>query len=526
MNLERATNHMNRRAFLKFTGLLGGASILRQFQVSTPKTARWLSQNPAPNIILLLYDSLSARHLSLYGYKRHTSPNLERFAHKATVFHNHHSAGNYTTPSTASLFTGKYSWVHRAINLGGLVSSEIASENLFTQLCDKSGYRGIAYTQNILADLLIYQATAGLTNFRHVSLDSFTLAGQAIYTHLSDKEAIQALYAYDQFLFKREEQHGSLFLSILRDLGIELDLRMMSRRREDKPVRISSTDLYYDFSDTTDGVIDLLSQVFRNNDQKLGANQPFLAYIHLMPPHAPYHPSQSFRGKFADGWTPLEKPKHRLASNLDQEYLNTQRQLYDEYVANVDGEFGRILDYLEISGLLDNSLVIFTSDHGELFERGEEGHATPLLYEPVIHVPLLISYPGQQKRRDIFGLTCNVDLSSSIFKFTMPQKDLFENRDWLETGSQPGERIVFALEAKKMPAFATLGSDGAVRSMAAMDGRYKLIHYQGYSRALDRYEFYDVEKDPEELENLIAGGVEHPKANELKQALFTAIQGY
>jgi arylsulfatase A-like enzyme len=75
-----------------------------------------------PNVIIILFDALCAFNLSAYGYPRQTSPNMERFASRATVYHNHHSAGNYTTPSTASLFTSTYPWTHRALNLNSLTA--------------------------------------------------------------------------------------------------------------------------------------------------------------------------------------------------------------------------------------------------------------------------------------------------------------------------------------------------------------------------------------------------------------------
>src|SRR6266508_3062077 len=71
-----------------------------------------------PNVIILVFDTLSARHLSLYGYSRLTSPNLTRFADRAIVYHRHYAAGNFTSPGTASLLTGTYPWTHRAFQQG------------------------------------------------------------------------------------------------------------------------------------------------------------------------------------------------------------------------------------------------------------------------------------------------------------------------------------------------------------------------------------------------------------------------
>ena len=92
--------------------------------------------NELPNVIIILFDALSAINLSVYGYPRATSPNLERFAARANVYHAHHSAGNFTTPSTASLFTGTYPWTHRAFSLNSLISAPVTPYNVFRLLDD------------------------------------------------------------------------------------------------------------------------------------------------------------------------------------------------------------------------------------------------------------------------------------------------------------------------------------------------------------------------------------------------------
>ncbi len=77
--------------------------------------------------------------------------------------------------------------------------------------------------------------------------------------------------------------------------------------------------------------------------------------------------------------------------------------------------------------------MIFSSDHGEMFERGTHGHSTPLLYEPVIRVPLLISSPGQLERKDIHTLTSNVDILPTLAHISgLPVPD------WAEGEVLPG----------------------------------------------------------------------------------------
>jgi membrane-anchored protein YejM (alkaline phosphatase superfamily) len=100
-----------------------------------------------PNIIILVLDAMTARNLSLYGYGRRTTPNFERFADRANVYHAHYSAGNFTSPGTASILTGTYPWTHRAINMSSSVTPSLSDRNIFTLLGNK--YYRLAYSQNI-----------------------------------------------------------------------------------------------------------------------------------------------------------------------------------------------------------------------------------------------------------------------------------------------------------------------------------------------------------------------------------------
>ena len=100
---------------------------------------------------------------------------------------------------------------------------------------------------------------------------------------------------------------------------------------------------------------------------------------------------------------------------------------YDEFLLYVDHEFGRFMDSLEESGLLENTWVVFTSDHGEMFERGIDGHSQHALYEPVIRVPLLIFEPGQKTRIDVHTPTSAIDVLPTMLHVTGHQTP-----EWIE----------------------------------------------------------------------------------------------
>jgi arylsulfatase A-like enzyme len=197
--------------------------------------------------------------------------------------------------------------------------------------------------------------------------------------------------------------------------------------------------------------------------------------------------------------------------------VNDRRRNYDEYIANLDGEFGRLLDFLDVKGILDQSYVVVTSDHGEFFERGVEGHISPLLYDPVVQVPLLILSPGQKSRQDVDAPTNSVDVLPTLAHLTGN-----EIPNWCEGqmlpalgGTEDPERSIYMMDAKVNPAFGPL----SIASFAIRKGKYKLIYYKGYEKykGIDKFELYDMESDPEELNDLYAGNpaIAQPLQDEL-----------
>ncbi len=150
------------------------------------------------------------------------------------------------------------------------------------------------------------------------------------------------------------------------------------------------------------------------------ASDPFFAYVHLLPPHAPYDAPAPFGGTFAapegiDGSVPtLMEIRHgkRKASAEDVERL---RDLYHENLAFADHQAGRLFDAIEALGLGEDTLVIVASDHGEAFlEHGWLMHGETI-YEEVLRVPLVVRFPkahrgerwrGVVELRQLFPTVC------------------------------------------------------------------------------------------------------------------------
>jgi len=508
---------VDRRQFLKLASLLALSPLLDSQESGWAIPAGSASGQIRPNVILLLFDSLSARHMSLHGYRRETTPNLARFARRATVYHNHYAAGNFTTPGTASLVTGVYPWSHRGLHRDGQVTRDYRDRNLFALF--GATHNCIAYPQNTLVHLLF-------DRFReHIDLylppEEFGLVGGTLPSLLFSGDPNIAYRSFEKLIFRDWSYPSSLLFAFAEKLKLLAGERIGQKElRVDYP-KGPATMIQYKWLFVLEDVIDGTMGLLR------GARQPYLAYLHLFPPHEPYRPHRDFIGIFDDGRKPVAKKPHALSHGLSQEELDQLRTEYDEYLAFTDAEFGRLYQFLEGTGILDSSYVIVTSDHGQLFERGVHGHITELLYEPVIHIPLLISTPGQQQRQDVYSPTSCVDLIPTLldaFGQTIP--------DWCEGRVLPtapgelstGERSIFSLEAKYNPIHQPIHRG----TVALIRQPHKLIHYLGYDGYDNEYELYDLANDPEELQDLYPSrsSIATDLQNELQKKLKEVNQPY
>ena len=478
---------LDRRDFLK---LIPAASLAMLAGTMKGLSANQERQNSdLPNVIILLFDAFSATHLALHGYPRNTTPNIDRFARNATVYHSHYAAGNFTIPGTASLLTGTYPWTHRAMAMNPQVTRGLASHNIFLAIGEK--YHRLGFSQNIWADMLLHQFGENLD--AHVDIGEFSLINGTIYNHFFPNDAFYGYKSHDDFLLKRVEKPGSLFLSFLKEMSALAKKSFYEEMvRTDSPAGVPDAVSYYQYFE--------LKPVFEGVRQLLTSQpNPFLTYMHLYPPHEPYYPHRRFYHSIKDGWAPVTKEQSHFSTGIPQAVLNNKRDRYDEFILTVDAEFGKTLEHLEAAGLLENSYVIVTSDHGQLFERGIHGHSTMVLYEPVIRIPLLISAPKQQGRQDITTNTNCVDLLPTLLHLSRQSIP-----DWCEGELLPGlggvespDRSIYSIMSMS-PVFSPIEN----ATVALIKGQFKLIKYFGYPDMETTFELFDLDEDPEELNNL------------------------
>ena len=470
-------------------GLLSGGAALSPFLRIMPPSEP--AQTGKKNILIIVFDALTAQNMSLYGYGRETTPNLQRLSERAIVYHNHFAAGNFTTPGTASLLTGVYPWTHRALQVAARIYAPVRSHSLFHAF---ARYHRIAYSHNPLADRLFYDLHGALDN--HLDVERLLLNSDGMIQTLfrNDEDAASLSWAR---AVKQEPIGGSSYSLFLPSLYRGWRAGQVEDLEKSFPLGLPfiRVDNYFILEDAVDFV-----------SSELGLSPtPFLAYFHFIPPHEPYRTRAEFYGRFrGDSFRPPEKPTDVFGGRTrTRPFLRAARREYDEYLLYVDAEFARLYQQLEDSGLLEDTWLIVTSDHGEMFERGIWAHTTPVLYQPVIRVPLLIFEPGRTSRLDIHTATSAVDLVPTLLSVAGEAPAPWAEGTVLPPFGQAADakRSVFALEATANRRLAPL----TVATLMLIRGRHKLMYFTGYPELGEdnqRVELYDLQADPEELENL------------------------
>lgn len=481
-------SNLSRRDFLKLSGVVPASLLLSNLTQKLGLQQQYTASPEMPNVIIILMDAMNAKNLSVYGYPRQTTPNLGRFAERATVFHRHHAGGNFTIPGVASLLTGTYPWAHRAFNQGGLVTERSVEKNLFRAI--KPEYHLSAFPQNAWAYLIVSQFSQDIDAL--LSPNAFDEFDYILGRHFKNDKNM-AYRALDDFLFKMSYPPPSiLFGAIQRALFYRDSNRLVPNDYPRGLPRDVNYPSIFRLEDLFGGITSYI--------QSLGS--PFLTYLHLFPPHAPYRPTYEFNRHFdASDGLPIKKPIHRFSDQSPYSKLKAACLQYDRYLASIDNELGKCLDTIEKSGLLDNSYVIITSDHGEMFERGETAHVTPMLYDSIVRVPLIIYAPGQTSRKDIHSFTNAVDLLPTLAHITgSPTPDWSEGMLLPTLGGEENMiRSTFSVEAQNNSAFGPLKK----ATIAMYQGSYKMIYYTGYEPE-DSFELYNLDDDIEELKDLYA----------------------
>jgi arylsulfatase len=246
--------------------------------------------------------------------------------------------------------------------------------------------------------------------------------------------------------------------------------------------------------------------------------KPWMLNINVYDPHPPFVPPKSYADQFdADQMPGPYFKKSDLAhqaklSDIDfqgdtqhPDAFNAKRVQADYYamIAQIDDQFARILEALQASGQADNTVVIFTSDHGE--SLGDHGQLQKgcRFYEGLVRVPLIFSWPGQyQKNVQCDGMVELLDLSATLLDIAgvdLPEYHQGQSLLPVLRGDADGTALRDSVRCEYFEALDPhfTGGTGTFATMHH-DGRYKLSLYHDHNLG----ELYDLEADPWEFEDL------------------------
>jgi arylsulfatase len=414
-----------------------------------PRTAR-------PPIIWITVDTLRAENMSLHGYDLPTTPNLQQLAHTATVYTRALSQGPSTWQSVPSLLAGVTPYRHGGVTHTRRVREE---ERFVSEILQEQGYRTVAQSANPWVSPR-YGMGQGFEEFRLYNTDS------------------------------------ELFLYDMMKLLMRLVPWEVFRVRELLP-----SYAYVPITRLVDEALEIIDDG--------GSGRPLFLYMQPIDPHGPYQP-------------PLRYVHVRDASFTRRDYVSywklgprktvtpAQRQnivaLYDGEITYADAELGRLFAELRARGIFDRAMIIVTSDHGEQFQDHGLWRHSNSLYQQLLHVPLIVKYPGQMDGGIVMDWVATFDIMPTILREL-----------GLSCSECEGQALQDLVPGSSRPILAYLMDREEVRPVLrgiVVDG-WKYIH--STRKDVTTEELYHIDSDPVDAHNLRHA---HPEiAVRLAQAL-------
>ena len=358
-------------ALLSAVGLFG-APILRAMDEPALQApvARRVSA-AYPNVVLISMDTVRADHTSLHGYARDTTPALRsEWLAGATLYTRAIATSDWTVPSTASLVTGLLASRHGAAP------------------GDPGRHASITWNAPTLAERL------RAANFRTYGV---------VANHASLRPDLGFDRGFDYYSSRPPKASFGIkpyFLAAAAWRRLPLEWRRKTRTA----------------ADVTTETLRLLREAGGKNAG------PFFLFLNYMDAHVPYLPPEEYRRKFGP-------PRPRFSSSryavLSSEVLSGSRHVepnertdleadYDAGIAYIDDQLRHLFDQLRQLELFDGSLIIVTSDHGEMFGTSDiVGHCAGLFPE-LVHVPLLVKYPFQRGTATVEYTVSGADLLPTV----------------------------------------------------------------------------------------------------------------
>ncbi|RJQ18467.1 MAG: DUF4976 domain-containing protein [Nitrospiraceae bacterium] len=454
-------------AFQKNTSEIKSESV----QLSKIKTEDQFKKRP--DIIMVVWDTLTAQDMSMYGYNRPTTPFLSEWSKDAIVFEKAYASCNWTYPSTMSLLTGQRPWTHRAWHYRPFyLRNKKYGRNLPSILKD-NGYIIYGLVQNSIA----HPAGLGMS-------DAFLV-----------QDPSNTLSLPKNWWLDRTISHVKNDLARDWIINNEYISNVLRKYRPDTYTTIFPPDIVYN------RFLKKISEINPKNHSRL----PFFAYLHVLPPHHPYLPSNLQTGILGNHNEFNTKRKQSVEFELPeyiperQKNIDILRERYDEFILYSDDLFKSFISSLSELIDISNTIIVFTSDHGEIFSHGYLGHSGPHLYEELVHIPLVIKTPGEKN-----GAVINVPVEQTDIAPTILELANIPVPSWMEgsslfplTNGETRQSLpVFSMQLISNPAIEyqqiTKGT------FAVWEGNYKLIHYLEDNKSL----LFNLKTDPNETQNI------------------------
>ena len=440
---------------------------LPPIETPSPTTTVPTPASPPTHVLFLMWDTARADRMSLYGHERLTTPHLDRLAEESVVFDAAYAPSFWTVPSHASLFTGTPVSHHRTNAHQTWLPN--AAVTLAEHLKDQD-YETWMFTAN-------------------PNLSKRTNLVQGFDTVHSPRQAqweAQAIALTDAKLIASDESTER------------------SPAWRGKPNRASKD------------VGPLMGESLLAWLDQRDPDRPFFAFINYMEVHGPRLPTMDSREALLDpemltlgletsaAFRDISDANHNRRSYTEAE-REAMLGVYDASMRDLDQVTAVLIDQLRARGLLDHTVVIVTSDHGDAFgEHGLYGHNYSL-YDELVHVPLLLRLPGGAEARRVSDPVSNRAIFTTLTDHLgLPPPPISGPLPSLLTdGQEPVAYAELTAAHGSRRGLPLTRADGSVielrrRYLAQITPEWKFI------RSSDGdHELYDRIKDPEEEHNLV-----------------------
>jgi len=457
-----------------------------------------------PNIIFIMTDDHASHALSCYGSKINKTPNLDRLAKEGMLFENCFCTNSICAPCRAVILTGKYSHINGVIDNRKRFDG---SQPTFPKLLQEAGYE--------TAMIGKWHLKSDPTGFDYWNV----LPGQGTY--------------YNPFM--REMGQRKKYTGYTTDIITDHCLKWLKERRADKPFCL----MYHHkaphrrwepgpkhlamYDDVTipepDNLFDDYSnrgRAAKEQDMSIEKTMDKID-LKLVAPRNLNSEQKNF-------WDAAYEPKNEAFRKANLKGKELVRWKYQRYIkdylrciASVDDNVGRLLDYLDESGLARNTVVFYTSDQG--FYLGDHGWFDKrFMYEESLRMPLLVRCPREIKPGSVNdAIVLNLDFAPTFLDLAgVGKPDDMQGRTIRRVlrGKTPRDwRTSMYYHYYEYPAVHSVKRHYGVRTQ-----RCKLIHFY---HDIDEWELYDLQKDPREMKNVYDnpayGGIVKQLKAELKR---------